>query len=130
MKDAYWLASAFWYCSLVLSLLGILLSAQQASAIEHLGKPNLDSANEAKEAHRYMPLILSPMDSTRNKWVLKRRMIFVWQCPIMFMSYSVWTFVCGMTLYVTTPLIRREWDHWTVGVNVSATSLGSSLGGR
>lgn len=45
------------------------------------------------------------------------KMVFTWQCPMMFMAYSVCAFLAGLTILVCTPLIRRE-GAWNAGCNV------------
>jgi hypothetical protein len=45
-------------------------------------------------------------------------MVFTWQCPLMFMSYSVCAFLAGLTVLVCTPLIQRS-GGWNAGCNVS-----------
>lgn len=130
VQGAYWLASAFWYCSLILSVLGLLLSAQQTVVLNLLGEPRKYTSSRAAVAdiRRYLPMILteiSPRDSEPDAhvnehgigvWKLRNKMIFTWQCPVMFMSYSVCLFLAGLTLLVCTPLIRR--DDWSSESNV------------
>ena len=53
-------------------------------------------------------------------------MVFIWQCPSMFLSYSVCFYLAGLTLFVCTPLIRR--DKWNTASNVSvARVFGAAL---
>lgn len=54
---------------------------------------------------------------TIGEWKPRWKMMFIWQCPIMFMSYSVLFFLAGLTIFVCTPLIR--WNGWNTGSNVS-----------
>ena len=44
-------------------------------------------------------------------------MVFTWQCPTMFLAYSVCFFLAGLTIFVCTPLIRRK--PWGTDSNVS-----------
>ena len=53
-----------------------------------------------------------------GEWRPRWKMVFIWQCPAMFMSYSVCFFLAGLTLFVCTPLIRG--DPWDTGSDVSA----------
>ncbi len=132
IADAYWLASAFWYSSLILSILGLLLAAQQVSVLQLLGKPPTlvgEGYAEKEGVRRFLPLILtevrprqSRIDSTSSfdsvgEWRPRWKMVFIWQCPFMFLSYSVCFFLAGLTLFVCTPLIRG--DKWNTGSNVS-----------
>lgn len=45
------------------------------------------------------------------------KMVWVWQSPLMLMSFSWVTFLVGYELYLLTPLIRQ--DVWTVESTVS-----------
>lgn len=136
MIDAYWLASAFWYSSLVLAILGILLPAQQITVFQILGKPpaqmpdeiSSHGASTERRVRRFLPLILSEVHeqdrhleghhgrSSIGMWKPRWKMGFIWQCPSMFMSYSVCSFLAGLTIYMCTPLIRN--DGWDTGSSV------------
>jgi hypothetical protein len=48
-------------------------------------------------------------------------MVFTWQCPVMFMSYSVCLFLLGLTMLVITPLIRYREQGWSGESTVSNT---------
>lgn len=129
--DAYWLAPSLWYSSLVLSILGLLLSTQQISVLYLLDTEDAPSepGSNKMDIGRYLPLMLTevrqhsyPVELQRNmqeikKWRPRWKMVFTWQCPIMFMSYSVCSYLAGLTIYVCTPLIRG--DGWNAGSNVS-----------
>ena len=43
-------------------------------------------------------------------------MVFTWQAPVMFMSYSVCAFLGGLTILVCSPFLRG--DKWGSGHNV------------
>ena len=134
LSDAYWLTSAFWYSSLILSILALLLAAQQLAVLQLLGRPNRQPLNDDRSAEktdidRYLPMMLSELPQpytaserldTRErirKWKPRWKMIFTWQCPIMFMSYSVLLFMAGLTILVCTPLVREK--EWNTGSNVN-----------
>ena len=137
MLEAYWLASAFWYTSLVLSIFGIMLAAQQTSVLHLLGKPApsaVDVCLEKTNMHRFLPLILTEkrrqdlrgmrslnLGEGNKQWRPRWKMVFIWQCPMMFTSYSVCSFLIGLTLFVCTPLIRA--DTWNTACNVGSTIL-------
>jgi hypothetical protein len=65
---------------------------------------------------KYYPLLLSSNNQT-GAFTPRVKMIFTWQAPLMFMSYSVCGFLIGLTVLVCTPLIR-EGRNWTIGHNV------------
>lgn len=133
VNDAYWLASAFWYSSLIFAFLGLLLAAQQMAVLQLLGKPPVQAHRGAysvkEDVRRFLPLMLcevrasgSLTDSARDegdlvgKWRPRWKMAFIWQCPAMFMSYSICFFLAGLTLFVCTPLIRG--DRWNTDSDV------------
>lgn len=104
IRDAYWLASAFWYISLVLSILGIMLSAQQVTVLQVLGRLPIQPGHDS-HVRRFLPLIMTEtqppllelkslhVQDTLGIWKPRWKMIFIWQCPTMFMSYSVCFFL-------------------------------------
>merc|ERR1711981_807295 len=62
--EAYWLAQALWYCCLVLTILGILLAAQQISVLEILGPvPTASDPSFEIAMARYLPLLLTRIDN-------------------------------------------------------------------
>ena len=130
--DAYWLTSAFWYSSLVLSILGVLQSAQQIAVLQLLGQlPTRanDGLKHGAKVRRYLPLMMSEV-SKRNvnaqclvdrdrvgEWKPRYKMIFTWQCSTMLLSYSIIFFLAGLTILVCTPLIKGY--GWNSAYNVS-----------
>lgn len=129
VENSIWGASACWYSSLVFSILGILLSAQQIAVLKIVGEvPAGDGPHSRNSIERYKPLLIeSPRVKPRAQslskdkplWRPKRSMVFVWQCPIMFMSYSVCLFLAGLTLLVITPLVKLGERGWSAGAKVN-----------
>ena len=133
VSDAYWLASAFWYCSLVLAILGLALAAQEVAVLDLIRtRQSAEQPITSKaDMRRYLPLILTESRSGDREserristesndvgvWSPKWKMVFAWQCPIMFLSYSVCFYLAGLTNFVCTPLIRRE--SWNTNSKVS-----------
>ncbi|CAI6335460.1 unnamed protein product [Periconia digitata] len=112
VQHTYWLTHGFWHSSLVLSTLGILLSASQAAALQSLGPASIPKRIHALEPDRakvtiarYSPLLIS---DTPTGFVPRKKMLFTWQGPIMLMSYSACLFLAGLTVLVCSPLIMRE----------------------
>ena len=112
--------------------------------LQLLGKPpaQADGAypSEKADVRRFLPLILTevrrrrrpdgsrtgadPLDGDGDsigEWRPRWKMVFIWQCPSMFLSYSVCFYLAGLTLFVCTPLIRR--DKWNTASNVSAARV-------
>ena len=109
------------------AILGILLSAQQAAVLHLLGNIPKDAAlpESTVIVNRYLPLLItgsrravgleSGQEKIRTATPCEPRwhMVFTWQCPVMFMSYSVCTFLFGLTVLVITPLIHLREHGWT-----------------
>lgn len=122
----------------MLSILGILVAAQQVAVLTLLGVPSASRASGC--IRHYRPLLLAEVGeresnvrpysegNSRGIWRPRWKMVFIWQCPMMFMSYSVCFFLAGSTLYVCTPLIRGA--QWSEGVNVSRCFLFDLLFGE
>lgn len=136
ITSAFWLASACWYASLVLSILAILLAAQQISVFHFLGDVSeLDPKSGRSTFERYRSLLIENVPNNRNqsldpevsRFRSKSTMVFIWQCPMMFMSYSVCLFLLGLTLVVITPLIRLRRQGWNGDVNVRIRLICRSL---
>jgi hypothetical protein len=119
MEEAYWLTHGFWHSSLILAILGILLSASEVTVLHLLGPLHVSRNSFGNESgsEKYKPLLLSPKQSDALAYVPRGKMVFTWQGPLMFMSYSVCAFLAGLTILVCTPFIR-EGGRWTVGHNV------------
>lgn len=119
----------------MLSILGLLLSTQQIAVLHLLGADDAhgEPSSDKMDVARYLPLMLtevrrhhSPTGSRREvvemkAWRPRWKMVFTWQCPIMFMSYAVSFYLAGLAIYVCTPLIRGH--GWNAGSNVSLLSL-------
>jgi len=121
VQTAFWLTHGLWYSSLIFSILGILLSATQIAALHLLGPLPIPKRNRAFKLNRakaaiakYSPLLVS---KTVSGNVPRKKMLFTWQGPVMLMSYSVCSFLAGLTILVCSPLIRRE--GWGPGYNVN-----------
>jgi hypothetical protein len=120
MEEAYWLTHGFWHSSLILSILGILLAASEITVLDLLGplRPSQMVSDAELFFERYKPLLLSRKGTDSQLVVPRKKMVFTWQGPLMFMSYSVSAFLAGLTILVCTPFIR-EGSNWTVGHSVS-----------
>ncbi|KAF2866965.1 hypothetical protein BDV95DRAFT_648059, partial [Massariosphaeria phaeospora] len=136
IEEAHWLTHGLWHSSLVLSILGILLSASQVTVLHILGpipmqtppstaNPSRPQTSQASRTfHRYQPLLLSKGSSA---WMPRRKMVFTWQAPMMFTAYSVCAFLVGLTVLVCTPLMRLEEDGWGDGCSIAVMYLTVSV---
>ncbi|KAF9700007.1 hypothetical protein EKO04_001392 [Ascochyta lentis] len=123
IEEAYWLTHGFWHSSLIFSVLGILLSASEVTVLHLLG-PLRRTGKESRDydtAKKYYPLLLSPNHRT-GTYMPRAKMVFTWQTPLMFMSYSVCGFLVGLTVLVCTPLIQ-EGHSWSAGHNIAIMYL-------
>ncbi|PVI05713.1 hypothetical protein DM02DRAFT_516181, partial [Periconia macrospinosa] len=125
IHTAHWLTHGFWHSSLIFSILGILLSATQIAALHALGPLPMTKRHRVIEPSRmraaiarYSTLLMS---TTTSRSVPRKKMMFTWQGPTMLMSYSVCSFIAGLTILVCSPLIRRE--GWGPGYNIAIMYL-------
>jgi hypothetical protein len=119
MEEAYWLTHGFWHSSLILAILGILLSASEMTVLHILGPLHSNRRENVGNGafKRYKPLLLSQERNDGQVYTPRWKMVFTWQGPLMFMSYSVCTFLAGLTILVCTPFIR-EGGEWSAGHSV------------
>ncbi|KAF2176807.1 hypothetical protein K469DRAFT_755439 [Zopfia rhizophila CBS 207.26] len=136
IQDSYWVASAFWYVSLMTSVCGILIAAQQISLLTLIGDlPEDPLAASSKKIKRHLNQLLVECPSRpRNsdeaaqeylqQWQLSWKLIFTWQCPMMFFGYSFLCYFIGLTVVVCTPLVNKE--KWGPNIYVAVTYLAAS----
>ena len=118
-------------------MLGILLSAQQITVLEMVGDPKQGKSRKQiqRVVRRLLTLVLRPEkprmkddegvtrqrplrgvyevdDLSLGEWTVSWKKVFMWQCPIMFMSYSVCLYLLGLTLYVCSPLIAGDFAEY------------------
>lgn len=124
----------------MLSILGILISAQQVAVLDLLGSPqtprtktisvaryttnNIKNKSPLDDVGRYLPLLLTEAHHGDGGWRPRWKMVFIWQCPIMFMGYAVCAYLAGLTIYVCTPLIRGNKVGEAVNVSLFVSILG------
>ncbi|KAK8138124.1 hypothetical protein PG984_001504 [Apiospora sp. TS-2023a] len=126
----HWLGPAAWYSCLILSLFAILLSSSEAfifsnirapaptltehgpvssplsvevSMIIHIDRGGSRTEQEA-EGRRETVAATAPSLVPPARALVRWNMVFTWQAPIMLLSYSVVSFLVGVTVYVCTPL--------------------------
>ncbi|KAE9380913.1 hypothetical protein N431DRAFT_459827 [Stipitochalara longipes BDJ] len=122
VASAHWTAPGFWYASLTFALCGVLLAAQQVTALSLLGPlpKNSSPAVSYKAILRYLPQMLvrtsvAPLDPEGRdsdydlgEWTVRWKMVFTWQIPMMFTGYSFLCYIIGLTILACTPLIQRQ----------------------
>ncbi|KAH6633379.1 hypothetical protein C7974DRAFT_170392 [Boeremia exigua] len=124
IEEAHWLTHGFWHSSLIFSVLGILLCASEVTVLHLLGPVETrPKHHERSDFEKYKPLLLSRSNNLREPhFIPRRKMVFTWQGPLMFMSYSVCTFLAGLTVLVCTPLIHGG-AGWTAGHSIAVMYL-------
>jgi hypothetical protein len=105
--NTYWLAAAFFYFSLSLSLWAVVLSAQQKSVTRTL---EVKADDDAQRLWLKVQVILRIPENVQSRKGSRQtfaewNMLYVWQCPLMMMSYGWATLLLGLTLQVCSPLI-------------------------
>lgn len=122
IRDAYWLASAFWYISLVLSILGIMLSAQQVTVLQVLGRLPIQPGHDS-HVRRFLPLIMTetqpPLLELGYAWNMETTLEDDFHMAVSNHVYVVLCllFLAGLTLVVCSPLIKGT--TWNTDSNVS-----------
>ena len=116
-----------------------MIAAQQVTILEILGVRRTQKGDPmltTADVRRYLPLMLTQVHPTQDgprssvdinmgpqrevqigEWRPRWKMVFTWQVPVMFMSYSACLFIAGLTIYICTPLLRGE--EWSPSSNVS-----------
>lgn len=104
LENRYWLGPACWYGSIIFALSAIVFGAQQTLVLEQL------AAQNTERLHRSLCRQSTTAGKLRGhpRWAV----VFAWQCPLMFLSYSIVLFLAGLTSHVASPVARnRKWDH-------------------
>lgn len=72
----------------------------------------------AKTMRRHLGQILIEVAGSESEavagggvWVLSWRLVFTWQCPMMFIAYSTLFYIVGLSVVVLTPLIKEDWGE-------------------
>ena len=94
IENTHWLVHACWYTALTLVVTSVLVGFQQTSglgAVLVMGDPE--------------DVYLSLVDSKRRaQW----KVVFVLQVPVQLLSYAIFLWTIGLSVYVFYPLVRGE----------------------
>lgn len=119
IEQSFWLGPATWYATLMWSVFGILVAAQQMSMLYSVGDLPKDHAvvpTETLRRHLFQFLVEVPVsrrsftltrmdrERPRPKWQLSWKSIFIWQLPLMAFGYAFLLYIIGLTVVVCTPL--------------------------
>jgi len=105
-----WAAKMLWHWSFFMSSFALISSAHQR-LLRHLpGKDDLDYDEDkimlALNLFLQPPLAPADLSAKVQPRQISRRMLWVWQCPTMLMSYSWVLFLVGYALHVLTPVFH------------------------
>ena len=122
------------YFSLSLSLWGVITSAQQRSVVRTLSPVHDDQQQLRLKAQVILRhKVAGSHFRGRSKSFAELNMLYVWQCPLMLMSYGWGTLLVGLTLHVCSPLIshhgRNERKVYTTTFSTTRRSFIDPLSG-
>lgn len=86
-----------------------LISSAHQRLLRHLPEMKKDAEKEhldydIEKVPAALNLFLKPAGVTTKQRAISMRMLWVWQCPTMLMSYSWVFFLIGYALYILTPV--------------------------
>lgn len=96
----HWTCPAFWYASMLFSLIAIPLAAQQTLVFE-----TIDSRKWRETCKKLA------YEDSEKKWRCRGSVLYVFQSHIQCFSYSVVCFLAGFVSYIYSPLaMERGWN--------------------
>lgn len=134
--SAYWLSELFWYTGLWFSIFA-LVSFSQQRMIDQISKVQLKDSSEADSkapSRALLLLFLRPqrggLDLEQGRHMTQHlafdwRLAFLWQYPMMMMSYSWVCFLLGYTIYLLSPLLSADDERTRVASRIVAISVGA-----
>lgn len=133
MDASFWLARLFWYSSLWLSVFA-LVSFSQQRMLDQIHDPH--HADDDEHWKRLLHLFLRSSRRNDNadvelggggsSLVPDRKLIWVWQNPMMLMSYSWALFLLGYGLYFVTSLLPQSaLDKKSEVVSIASIAIGA-----
>ncbi|KAJ6258791.1 hypothetical protein Dda_6845 [Drechslerella dactyloides] len=145
IEACHWIGIFFFYASLITSIIGMLLAAQQTTLLTLLGEfPEDWREVKTKFIEGYIHQLLTEDKFKKHHdpegnhvhrdgdgcyrlrgWRVSWQMIFVWQIPMMAVGYSFLFYIIGLTVLIITPLIKEPW-----GDNSKVSGFGELLAGQ
>lgn len=125
------------------SVCSILIAAQQLSLLVLIGdlpdEPHVPSARQMERqlSQLLVRLTVRSLEGSTPEarapgqdytWQMSWRLVFTWQCPIMFIGYSTLFYFIGLSIVVCSPLIQGA--EWGPGVWVSIFRLSKMKSNR
>lgn len=119
VEDTVWVAKMLWHWSLILSIFALISSAHQR-LLRHLPSDKFQEPFDDDKIKLALNLFLSPPvrpkgtnknSSSQPTREISSRMVWMWQCPVMLMSYSWVLFLVGYGLHVLKPVFDPSQTH-------------------
>ena len=123
VTEAFWVAKVLWYWGICFAFFS-LVNSTITELLDLIPATN-DTIADAGDRSAVLPLIVSirtsknpgaslpSFEQCRPSWL----MVYVWQCPVMLMSWSWVCFFAGFILYILTPAIPRHHREHEVQVS-------------
>lgn len=134
--SAYWLSELFWYAGLWFSIFA-LVSFSQQRMIDQIPKGQLKDLPETDDkalCRALLRLFLRPQGDqsdlekgrhTTQHLVFDWKLAFLWQYPMMMMSYSWVCFLLGYAIYLLSPLLPTNDPKPRVASEITALGIGA-----
>ncbi|OJJ38295.1 hypothetical protein ASPWEDRAFT_35920 [Aspergillus wentii DTO 134E9] len=104
-ENSHWVARVFWYWCILLDVFAIGISSQQLSILEYL------QAGDEQFLQRKPLLGMLVREKDRQQYP-DMKMIWVWECPMSLLVYSMTLFIVAVTVHVSYPLINDPaWEE-------------------
>lgn len=104
-----WVAKMLWHWTLTLSIFALVSSAHQR-LLRHLPSDKFQDFDDDKIKLALNLFLSPPVQTNASTRQPKRRaswrMIWIWQCPTMLMSYSWVLFLVGYGLHIMKPIFE------------------------
>lgn len=126
---SFWVSQTFWHCSLSFSIIALISSAHQR-LLERFPSTQ-EEADDLTECQlrAILRVFLRPnrprgsgdVDQERGAEAMESDgcLVWVWQTPMMLMSFSWFWFLVGYVLYIMRPLIGHDM-HSTIDSNMKS----------
>ncbi|KAH7385986.1 hypothetical protein BKA66DRAFT_66712 [Pyrenochaeta sp. MPI-SDFR-AT-0127] len=129
--DTVWLAQTFWYWALTLAIFGLIMAEQHSSLLNSttatIPHPTSNTNIGVQDTSRLF------MHARKTSRKINWNMVYIWQAPLMFMSWSWFSFFLGLTFHVSRPFFpqpQRDRDDKRIALSfltfvaISLTNFG------
>ena len=137
----YWLAQALFYSSLSLSVWAVITASQQTTLINALRPTDKLQLEEVYSTAQIILRFRTDLDDIegyassyyrgpeslgRKGWTAMN-ILYVWQSPLMLMSWAWFSLLVGLTLHVCSPLIAGNASRDEVRIAIFYLAVGLGL---